>query len=461
VKGSRVVVVGGGLAGLSAALACVDAGASVRLLERRPRLGGATWSFERHGAWFDNGQHVFLRCCTAYRDFLARIGSSDGVVLQDRLSIPVIAPGRPVELIARDALPAPLHLARSLLGYGHLTRRERWCAVRTALRLRRLDPGAPELDERSFGDWLVAQGESPGAIEGLWDLIARPTLNLPAQDASLALAAMVFRTGLLSDRGAADIGYARVPLASLHASPAARALRTAGASIHMNTAVAGIARDADGAVCGVDLDDGHVVADAVVLAVPHPVAAALLPNGAVPDSERLPQLGESPIVNVHVVFDRRVTELELAAGVGTPVQWVFDRTRPSGIEAGQCLAVSLSAADEQIGRPAAELSDGIVDALRELFPAARGARVIDTIVTRERAATFRAVPGTGRLRPPTRTAVPGLYLAGAWTDTGWPATMEGAVRSGTAAAAALVADLGASTWGARAVRDPQPEPVVA
>ena len=303
------------------------------------------------------------------------------MVLQDRLSIPVVAPGRPVGVIARDALPAPLHLARTLLGYRHLTGPERWSAVRTALRLRRLDPDAPELDERSFGEWLAAQGESPGAIEGLWDLIARPTLNLPAADASLALAAMVFRTGLLSDSRAADIGYARVPLAALHAEPAARALRAAGASIHTDAPVVGIARGVDGTVCGVDLDDGHVVADAVVLAVPHGAAAALLPNGAVPDSDRLPELGASPIVNVHVVFDRRVTELELAAGVGTPVQWVFDRTAASGIDEGQCLAVSLSAADEQIGRPSSELSRGIVDALRELFPPARAARVVDTIVT--------------------------------------------------------------------------------
>jgi len=461
VNRSRVVVVGGGLAGLSAALACVDAGASVRLLERRPRLGGATWSFERHGAWFDNGQHVFLRCCTAYRDFLARIGASDGVVLQDRLSIPVVSPGRPVEVIARDALPAPLHLARTLLRYRHLTGPERWSAVRTALRLRRLDPDAPELDERSFGEWLAAQGQSPRAVDGLWDLICRPTLNLPSADASLALAAMVFRTGLLSDSRAADIGYARVPLAALHAEPAARALRAAGASIHTDTPVVGIARGVDGAVCGVDLDDGYVVADAVVLAVPHRAAAALLPHGAVPDSDRLSELGESPIVNVHVVFDRRVTELELAAGVGTPVQWVFDRTAASGIEEGQCLAVSLSAADEQIGRPAAQLSSGIVDALRDLFPPARAARVVDTIVTREGAATFRAAPGTRRLRPPARTAVPGLYLAGAWTDTGWPATMEGAVRSGTAAAAAVLADVGAPPKDVRAAHGPRREPVVA
>jgi squalene-associated FAD-dependent desaturase len=424
-------------------------------------LGGATWSFKRHGAWFDNGQHVFLRCCTAYRQFLSRIGASDGVVLQDRLSIPVVAPGRPVEEIGRNALPAPLHLARSLLGYGHLTRRERWLAMRTALQLRRLDPHDPLLDDCSFGEWLVGHGQSPAAIEGLWDLIARPTLNVPAADASLALAAMVFRTGLLSHHAAADVGYARVPLATLHGEPAARALRAAGASIYTGAPVAGIARGPDGAVCGVDLDDGHVVADAVVLAVPHRAAADLVPHAAMPAPERLHDLGESPIVNVHVVFDRRVTDLELAAGVGTPVQWMFDRTAASGVEEGQCLAVSLSAADEQIGRPSAELSGGIVAALRDLFPRARTARVVDTVVTREHAATFRAVPGTSRMRPPARTAVPGLYLAGAWTDTGWPATMEGAVRSGMAAATALLADSRAARSRVPVMRSRRFEPVIA
>jgi squalene-associated FAD-dependent desaturase len=436
----RVAVVGGGLAGLAAALACADRGAAVTLLERRPRLGGATWSFERSGASYDNGQHVFLRCCTEYRAFLDRIGSSGNVVLQDRLRIPIVSPGRETAVLTRSDHRAPLHLAASLLRYPFLSPRERVGAVLAALALRRLDPDDPALDASTFGSWLAKHGQREHAVGALWNVIALPTLNLPADEASLALATMVFRTGLLLDADAADIGYSRVPLRTLHGDAAARALVDAGAAIHTGAPVAGVSCTGDG-VDGVLLADGRVDADAVVLAVPHDAVAQLLPDGAVPDAARLVDLGTSPIVNVHVVFDHPVTDLDFAAGVGTPVQWVFDRTDAAGLDAGQCLAVSLSAADDSIGRNAAELSEGIVAALRELFPPARTARVVDTVVTRERAATFRAVPGTRRLRPGPRTEVRGLTLAGAWTDTGWPATMEGAVRSGRAAAAAVLDDV--------------------
>jgi squalene-associated FAD-dependent desaturase len=435
----HVAVVGGGLAGLSAALACVDRGATVTVLEGRPRLGGATWSFEHRGAWYDNGQHVFLRCCTEYRAFLDRIGATDNVVLQERLRIPVVQPGGQTAVLTRSDRRAPFHLAASLLRYPYLSRVERARAVFAALALRRLDPDDRVLDERSFGDWLADHGQHDRAMDALWNLIALPTLNLPARQASLALAAMVFRTGLLDDAGAADIGYSRVPLAALHAEPAARALLDAGARILTRAPVVGISWTGD-AVDGVVLADGRVDADAVVLAVPHDAAADLVPHDAVPDAARWHELGTSPIVNVHVIFDRAVTELPFAAGLGTAVQWVFDRTDTAGLDSGQCLAVSLSAADAYLGRSAAELSGAIVAALRDLFPSARTARVVDTLVTRERAATFRAIPGTRRLRPGARTAVRGLTLAGAWTDTGWPATMEGAVRSGRRAAAAALAE---------------------
>jgi uncharacterized protein with NAD-binding domain and iron-sulfur cluster len=192
---------------------------------------------------------------------------------------------------------------------------------------------------------------------------------------------------------------------------------------------------------------GELDADAVILAVPHTEAAAVLPAGAVPDPAGLAGLGTSPIVNVHVVYDRRVTTLALAAGVGSPVQYVFDRTAASGLADSppaaaapvtrggpQCLAVSLSGADDYLGRQPPELIELVTSGLAELFPAARRARVLDAVVTRERAATFRALPGTAGLRPGPVTGVRNLYLAGAWTDTGWPATMEGAVRSGNAAA---------------------------
>jgi uncharacterized protein with NAD-binding domain and iron-sulfur cluster len=179
--------------------------------------------------------------------------------------------------------------------------------------------------------------------------------------------------------------------------------------------------------------------DAVVVAVPHDRAADLLPDGALPDVGALRRLGASPIVNLHVVYDRPVLDLPFAAAVRSPVQYVFDRTRSAGLERGQYLAVSLSGAQREMAMSPAELRARFEPALAALLPAARGARVERFFVTREHAATFRAAPGTRALRPGPRTAIPGLVLAGAYTATGWPATMEGAVRSGEAAATEALA----------------------
>ncbi|MDJ0868559.1 MAG: FAD-dependent oxidoreductase, partial [Myxococcota bacterium] len=233
----RVVVVGGGLAGLAAGLACADAGARVLLLEARPRLGGATWSTRHQGLAIDNGQHVFLRCCTAYRDFARRLGVESRLALQPRLAVPVLAPGRSARWLRRHRLPAPLHLAPSLLRFGHLSARERVRAARTARALGALDLDDRRLDDTAFGDWLAARGESPRAVDAFWDLLVRPTLNLPAAEASLALAAKVFQTGLLERADAADIGWSREPLGRVHAEPAAAALAAAGAEVRLRARV--------------------------------------------------------------------------------------------------------------------------------------------------------------------------------------------------------------------------------
>lgn len=436
-----VAVVGGGLAGLSAALQCADAGARVVLFEARPRLGGATWSTRHRGLEVDNGQHVFLRCCEAYLAFLARLGVRDRVALQDRLAVPVASPGRPLAWIRRSALPAPAHLARSLLGFHHLPWGARVRAAWSARAIQALDPEAPSLDVLSLGAWLAARGESDAAIDGLWDLLVRATLNLSAREASLALAVKVLRTGFLDRADAADLGWPTVSLARLHAEPAAAALRAAGAECHLRAGVDAI-ECAPGRRPLLHARGARIEADAVILAVDHEAAARLAPPAAGIPAERLAALGRSPIVNLHVVFDRPVLDLPFLAGFGTPLQWTFDRTRAAGVDDGQVLAISLSGADTWLGRSRAELRATFLPALERLLPEARRARVVDFFATCEPAATFRQAPGTRALRPPARTRAAGLFLAGAWTATGWPATMEGAVRSGLAAARAALADLG-------------------
>ncbi|HEV3228648.1 MAG TPA: hydroxysqualene dehydroxylase HpnE [Solirubrobacteraceae bacterium] len=436
----RVVIVGGGLAGITAALDCADAGCDVTLLEVRPRLGGAAYSFDRDGLRIDNGQHVFLRCCVEYLGLLDRLGSRSLTTLQPKLALPVVAPGGRVAWLRRSGLPAPLHLAGALAGYHHLGPFERARVAPAAAALSRLDPDDRDIDARTFGDWLAERHQSVRAIECFWDLIARPTLNLPAAEASLALAAYVFQTGLLSDAAAGDIGWARAPLSDVHDVPAQRALAAAGAEVRLGWRATQVRPDGERGWT-VEGSDDRVSADAVIVAVPHGRLDALLPPGALAGVERLEMLGTSPIVNLHVVYDRRVMDFDFAAAVGSPVQWVFDRTRGAGVESGQYLAVSLSAAEEEMGMSVEGLRSRYLPALAQLFPRARQAQVIRFLVSREHAATFRGSPGVASRRPSARTRLNGLTLAGSFTDTGWPATMEGAVRSGHTAAREALATL--------------------
>jgi protoporphyrinogen oxidase len=468
----KVVVIGGGLAGITAAIALANAKHEVTLLEAKPRLGGATMSFNRDGLVIDTGQHVFLRCCTAYRGLLDRLGVAAHAPLQPRFDVTVVSPGKRA-VLKRRRVPAPLHMLPALLGYPFLNHSERVRLALAALAFKRLDEADPKTDDVRLGDWLAAHGQDERTRRVLWDLFSVSSLNVPGDDASLALAAVVVKTGLLGDADAADIGVPALPLGELHGTAAARVLGKLGATVRLSTKVATIepkgeaeylirlarssgtpapappapasqdSGDRDG---GTDLgaDGGDVIlADAVVLAVPHEQAAKLIPPGALPAEavDAWAGLGAAPIVNVHVIYDRTVMDVPFAAGVDSPVQWVFDRTRISGMHArgddGQYLAISLSAADEYASTPVAELRETFVPALAELFPAARDATVTEFFVTREKRATFRQVPGTAKLRPKAVTGLRGLVLAGSWTDTGWPDTMEGAVRSGLNAVIAL------------------------
>ncbi|MEU0956605.1 hydroxysqualene dehydroxylase HpnE [Streptomyces niveus] len=444
--GSRhAVVVGGGIAGVTAALQLADAGVRVTLVEGRPRLGGLAFSFTRGELTVDNGQHVYLRCCTAYRWLLDRIDGAALAPVQERLDIPVLDVGRPdrprVGRLRRDALPVPLHLAGGLAAYPHLSLAEKASVGRAALALKALDPADPALDGIDFATWLRRHGQSARAVEALWNLVCVATLNVRAEQASMGLAAMVFKTGLLSERGAADIGWARVPLGELHDTLSRKALDSAGVRTELRTRVTAVARTGDGR-WSVDVPGERIEADTVILAVPQRETHALLPDGALDQPGRLLDIGTSPILNVHVVYDRQVLRRPFFAAIGTPVQWVFDRTDASGLKEGQYVALSQSAVADEIDLPVAELRERYLPELKRLLPAARSAEVRDFFVTRERTATFAPTPGVGRLRPAARTRAAGLFLAGAWTATGWPATMEGAVRSGFSAAGEALSELG-------------------
>jgi squalene-associated FAD-dependent desaturase len=486
--GRRVAVIGGGLAGITAAIALRDAGLEVTLLESRPRLGGAASSYARGPLVIDNGQHVFLRCCSAYRELLARLGVTGSVAIQDRFDVTVLSPagqaggfGPPgsgvspggrvsprvtAARLRRSGLPSPLHLAGALATYPLLTVPQRLQVGRAALALWRAHSGRSgragvRLDNVRLGDFLAARGQGEQARRNLWDLFVVSALNIAGDDASVPLAAKVVSTGLLAARDAADIGMATVPLGDLHAAAPAALLARLGAQVRLRARVSSVGRQSGGgfriafAQDGASGDGQPMTADGVVLAVPPGQAARL---GAAAGLARAPEwddLGSSPIVNVHVIYEQRVMRLPFAAAVDSPVQWVFDKTSQAGLAAGQYLAVSLSAADHYVDMPAAELRQIFLPALERLFPAAAGTAVTDFFITRERRATFRQAPGSARLRPQAATSVPGLAVAGAWTDTGWPDTMEGAVQSGHNAAREIIREL-AGLAGASPAATPEP-----
>lgn len=454
----RVVVVGGGLAGVAASIECLRAGTEVVLLEKRSYLGGATWSFSRGGLRFDNGQHVFMRCCSAYRSLLSSLGVTHMTTLQPRLDIPVLRPGRRPSRLWRSSMPVPFHLAGSLLRYSPLSHRERLVAARLAWQLSRIDPTGPEVDDLSFGEWLTAHaGRSTAGLDALWDPILRATCNLAASECSLAMAAKVVGTGLFESSASADLGWSRVPLSELHDVPARALLGRLGASLRIGTPVDRVERDLSGKL-SVTAGAEKIDADAVILAVPHTSLEPLLPEGV--GVGPLQGLGTSAIVNVQIVYDRTVTSRAVAACLESPLQWIFDRSEAVGLtrpEAGspgggppgpresdprQCLGISMSAADELLPLRPADLARTVEGELARLLPGARGATVLDSVVTKEREATFAPRKGTSRLRPGPVTSAPGLILAGSWTSTGWPATMEGAVRSGITAANAALATVG-------------------
>jgi squalene-associated FAD-dependent desaturase len=441
----RAVVVGGGLAGITAALLLAERGWGVTLVEARPRLGGRATSFRRGEMTVDNGQHVFLRCCTAYRGLLSRLGAGpeSGLThLQDRLDIPFrsAADGR-TSRIKRNGLPTPLHLAGALGGYALLPLRDRARLGGPAFALRRTDPASRAADEQSYGSFLRRHGQSQAAIDRLWSVLCKATLNIEPDEASLALAAKVFRTGLLETNDGFDLGYANVPLGRIHDELARKALTAAGVTVLESTKAEPLAlggRQPEAAVTDRSGRRTVLPADAVVLAVPHEAAAALLPPSG--HATGLAGLGHSPIVNVHLRYDRPVLDMPVLAAVESPAQWIFERTAASGLDGppGRYLAITVSAADALVDVPTRQLGELFETEVARLLPEARRASLEEFFVTREHRATFRHEPGRAALRPGPGTAVPGVYLAGAWTDTGWPDTMESAVRSGILAARLVV-----------------------
>lgn len=407
----RVAVVGGGLAGLAAALELTTEGHDVRLFEARPTLGGAVQTLpEREGDPSpppDNGQHVALGCCTAYLDFVREIGQAASLK-RVRLGLPVVAEDGSVATIRPGLV--------GLLRYRHIGMGERLATARAARRLAKLHPSAH--DEETFGSLLRALGQSQEGIDRFWDVFVRPALNLGTDEVSAAPGVFTVQTALLAGGGASDLLLPTAPLGEMHGDAAGAELARRGAALSLETRVASLE----------ELD-----AEGIVVALPPSESARLL-------GEAEAGLEDSPIVSVHLLFDRHIMGSPLAALLGSDAHWLFDRGALTGQrpERGQYITVVSSGAPELLELRGRELIDRIAGQVTErLGPA----ELLWSRVSREPAATFAARPGTAVLRPGARTRRPNVVRAGAWTDTGWPATMEGAIRSGREAARALTASV--------------------
>ncbi|MHB1501129.1 MAG: hydroxysqualene dehydroxylase HpnE [Candidatus Dormibacteria bacterium] len=439
--GLETVVIGGGLAGISAALHLADRGHRVRLLERAPALGGLCRSVpDPTMGRVDTGQHVYLGCCTQLELLLARLGVVPSL-RQRRLELMVVDPATAETRLLRAApLPPPLHLLPMLARWPGLPRGQVAGARRVLSNLR--SGSSNRLDDVPALSWLESLGQSPAVIRAVWEPLLVAACNLDLASCSAAAAAQVIREGLLGSARGAALRVPGTDLTSWLGPPSERALTRAGVEVRLRVRAQGVSRGADGRLQVADGQGSSLSADRVVLATRAAHALGLLRRGGLndPGLERAAELPDSPIVNVHLFTDRPFLPHPIVVVPRSPLQWLFDRSALSpeeGLMEGiHHSAISISAAEDEIGVAEDRLTKTMWELCRSTFPAASRARLIGSRVTREAHATFAPVTGSSRLRPGPVTTVPGVVVAGSWTATGWPATMEGAVRSGAAAATA-------------------------
>jgi squalene-associated FAD-dependent desaturase len=438
----RVGIIGAGLAGLAAGVELTDRGHEVEVLERRPWGGGATYSFEDEetGDEVDNGQHLFMECTTAYRAFLERLGTLHLTYRQERLHVPVFdQDGRRSDLWASN-LPLGLHLAPALVRYRHLSWRQKAEIVRAMLALQFMPVHQRgRLEDITFEDWLLERGQSADTIREYWDFLVIPTLNCRAHQASASQSLFVLEEGFQKSPSAAALAIPAVGLSKLQVEPAIEAIEAGGGSVSMRAAVERIEVE-DGLVAGLVLHgDERRTFDTYVSALAPWRLAPLLPGDVCAEYPfaGLKDFEPAPILNLHLWFDRPVAQFPFAAFIRSEVQWAFNRSRIGGEDEtdGQRLVLSISAPGELFSLTQEQVCERVLPQLRLALPAAREAELVRYRVTKEPEATF--VPAPGLSRPGPRTPLPNFYLAGSYTNTGWPATMESAVRSGLAAARAV------------------------
>lgn len=437
---STAVVVGAGVAGLAAAVSLCDAGLRVVVLERTATPGGRVRRLRPGGGRpaVDFGQHLMLGCYRHTRELVGRLGTASLLFEVDGATPFVSGPGR-LHPYRVGRLPAPFHGLPGLAGLTHLTIAERLGLARAALAAKaavRLDPA--RLDRLTAGEWLRRNGQGPGTIAGFWGPLVSATLNADVEEASALLLATVVDRALLARREDAVPLLARGTLHDLVVGPAASAVEASGGEVRPGARAIGLAMTAGGYVRAVEVAGrGEVAADVVVVATPPREAAVLLSGvrGLEATCDAAMRLGASPIVTVEMWFGRRWMRYPFAALLGSPVHWVFDHSEGNGCR----VSAVTSHATGLMNLPPAEVARTVTGEVMRLFPEARRAGLTSSLVVKAREATFMAAPGQAALRPPCLTVVPNLFMAGDWTATGLPATIEGAIASGLRAARAAAA----------------------
>jgi len=439
-----VIVVGGGLAGLAAASALSQAGFRTQVLERRPYVGGRASSYTHPatGEVIDNCQHVLLGCCTNLSDFYRRIGAEKTVRWSN--SITFIEPGGRRSVLKPEILPAPLHNTFSFLAAPMFDLRDK-LAISSALQTMIRRP-LPE-EQSSFGDWLRAHRQTPRTIDHFWRPVLLSALNDELDNVSVHYASQVLHESLLKSQEGGSMGLATVPLGEIY-SRAIDLIQSLDGSVNLRASVDGAEYAPDAGRWRVRTTHATFEADAVVFALPFQAMQKLLPevSGGLPAqvtrlAQDLDQLQPSPITGIHLWLDRVITELDHAALLDSPIQWLFQKStiQPAtraGME-GSYVELVVSASVDMVSMSREEILELAVRELQRFFPAMHGAQVLKAVVVKEINATFRVPPGVDAYRPSAVSPWPRAFLAGDWTATGWPSTMEGAVRSGYLAAEAL------------------------
>ena len=433
----RVAVVGGGLAGLAAGCALAGSGFDVRLFERRPYLGGRASSYEHPGTGetVDNCQHVLLGCCTNLIEFYRRIGVEQKIRWYDQLTF--LEPGGRASVIKPSSWPAPLHTAPAFLKAACLDLTDK-LAIAGAMAA--LAPMAPTDRGDSFLAWLRRRGQTERAIDRFWRTILVSALNEDLERVSVPYAAQVVRESFLKSPAAGRMGVPTVPLTELY-NAAGDYIRNCGGEVRSRAAVESFRAELAEVKLGLAGEESSF--DFVVFAVPFDLLPRLLPDTTAADPLRgqLERFDSSPITGIHLWFDRQVSDLDHAVLLDRTIQWMFHKSRilerPGSGEAGSYVELVVSSSKSLVEKSRAQITDLALAEFREFFPQAREAELVKSTVIKEVHATYSPKPGVDMYRPRPETVWPRVFLAGDWTATGWPATMEGAVRSGYLAAEAL------------------------